>query len=366
MRTRVPSGTAASTDLTTAWQSLPMRILVTGGLGFIGRRISVAALEGMHHVRLIDLTPTLPSNSPVEVVHGSVTDPDAVDEALDGIDVVCHQAAKVGLGVDLQDMPDYVANNDFGTAVLLAGMTRRGIDRLVLASSMVIYGEGRYDCAEHGQQLAPRRTEAALVAGQYEPVCAVCGAPLIPGLVREGAAFDPRNAYAASKVSQEHLVTTWTHQTAGRAIALRYHNVYGLGMPRDTPYAGVASIFRSALVRGQAPRVFEDGKQRRDFVHVDDVARANIAAINAVTRDGTEPFRSFNVGSGDVRTVHDMASALAAALEGPDPVVTGEFRLGDVRHITADSALLRRELGWQPEISFEDGMRELASEAVEV
>lgn len=365
MRPRLLRPVQSSTDPAIAWESSSMRILVTGGLGFIGRRVAVAALEGMHHVRLIDRVPTLPSDSPVEVIEGSVTDPKAVDAALDGIDVVCHQAAKVGLGVDLQDMPGYVADNDYGTAVLLAGMTRQGIDRLVLASSMVVYGEGRYDCAEHGQQPAAPRSEAALEAGRYDPACPLCDAPLTPGLVQEGAPLDPRTAYAASKISQEHLARIWAHQTGGRAIALRYHNVYGPGMPRDTPYSGVASIFRSALINGEAPRVFEDGRQRRDFVHVDDIARANIASINAVTRDSTEPYQAFNVGSGDVRTVHDMASALAKVIGGPDPVVTGEFRLGDVRHITADSALLRRELGWRPEISFEDGMRELANEPVE-
>ncbi|MCZ3385547.1 MAG: NAD-dependent epimerase/dehydratase family protein, partial [Actinomycetia bacterium] len=154
-------------------------------------------------------------------------------------------------------------------------------------------------------------------------------------------------------------------QSGGRAIALRYHNVYGPGMPRDTPYAGVASIFRSALLGGQAPRVFEDGRQRRDFVHVDDVARANIASINAVTRDATQPFLAYNVGSGEVRSVHDMAIALAEALDGPEPVLTGQFRLGDVRHITADSSRLRHELGWRPEVTFADGMRELAAEQVD-
>ncbi|MEO8107795.1 MAG: NAD-dependent epimerase/dehydratase family protein [Actinomycetes bacterium] len=339
-----------------------MRILVTGGLGFIGRRVVLAALHGMHEVRLLDRTPGLPSDSPVEVIEASVTDPEAVDYALEGVDVVCHQAAKVGLGVDLQDMPAYVADNDYGTAVLLSGMVRQGVDRLVLASSMVIYGEGRYECGEHGQQPAPPRTIEALKAGEFDPPCPICSAPLVPGLVQEGAPIDPRNTYAASKASQEYLAAIWAHQTGGRTIALRYHNVYGPGMPRDTPYAGVASIFRSALRNGEAPHVFEDGKQRRDFVHVDDVARANIASINAVTRDSHEPFKAFNVGSGDVRTVHDMASALSEALEGPEPVVTGEFRLGDVRHITADSALLRRELGWRPEVSFADGMRELAGE----
>lgn len=339
-----------------------MRILVTGGLGFIGRTIVMTALEGGHEVRILDRTPALPSTSTVDVVTGDVTDASTTEAALAGVDVVCHQAAKVGLGVNLQDMPDYVSDNDGGTAVLLAAMHRTGVDRLVLASSMVVYGEGRYDCPEHGLQPAPPRTQSALEAGQFEPTCGICGVPMTPGLVLEDAPHDPRNAYAASKIAQEHLTSIWANQTGGRAIALRYHNVYGPGMPRDTPYAGVASIFRSALLGGEAPQVFEDGKQRRDFVHVADVARANIASINAVTRDATAPFRAYNVGSGEVRSVHDMARALAETLQGPEPVVTGQFRLGDVRHITADSQRLGRELGWIPDVSFADGMRELAAE----
>lgn len=342
-----------------------MRILVTGGLGFIGRKIVLTALEGGHEVRILDRTPALPSTSTVDVVTGDVTDASTTEAALAGVDVVCHQAAKVGLGVNLQDMPDYVSDNDGGTAVLLAAMHRTGVDRLVLASSMVVYGEGRYDCPEHGLQPAPPRTQAALEAGQFEPTCGICGAPMTPGLVLEDATLDPRNAYAASKIAQEYLTNIWANQTGGRAIALRYHNVYGPGMPRDTPYAGVASIFRSALLAGEAPQVFEDGKQRRDFVHVADVARANIASINAVTRDATAPFRTYNVGSGEVRSVHDMARALAEALKGPEPVVTGQFRLGDVRHITADSQRLGRELGWIPDVSFADGMRELAAEGTD-
>lgn len=339
-----------------------MRILVTGGLGFIGRKIVLTAIKGGHEVRVLDRAPALPHTPAVDVITGDVTDPMMAEAALDSIDVVCHQAAKVGLGVNLQDMPDYVFDNDGGTAVLLAAMHRTGVDRLVLASSMVVYGEGRYDCPEHGLQPAPPRTQSALEAGQFEPTCGVCGAPMAPDLVQEDAPFDPRNAYAASKIAQEYLTNIWANQTGGTAIALRYHNVYGPGMPRDTPYAGVASIFRSALLGGEAPQVFEDGKQRRDFVHVADVARANIASINAVTRDATAPFRAYNVGSGEVRSVHDMARALAEALKGPEPVVTGQFRLGDVRHITADSQRLRRELGWTPNVSFADGMRELAAE----
>ncbi|MFD2030084.1 NAD-dependent epimerase/dehydratase family protein [Ancylobacter dichloromethanicus] len=173
----------------------------------------------------------------------------------------------------------------------------------------------------------------------------------------EETSFDPRNAYATSKAAQELYAANWARATGGSAAMMRYHNVYGPGMPRDTPYAGVASIFTSALRRGEAPRVFEDGRQRRDFVHVRDVAAATVRACER----HTEGVRAYNVGSGTPRTVGDMAQALAQALDGPPPVVTGQYRLGDVRHITADSSRLRRELGWTPTVDFADGMAELAA-----
>jgi dTDP-L-rhamnose 4-epimerase len=204
----------------------------------------------------------------------------------------------------------------------------------------------------------PRRV-AGLDAGRFEPVCP--RDPLTPGLVPEDAPSDPRNVYAATKVAQEHLAAAWARATGGRAVALRYHNVYGPGMPRDTSYAGVASLFRSALARGEPPRVFEDGGQLRDFVHVADVAAANLAALDAVGAAipaGT--LRAYNVGSGSPHTVGEMATALSAACGGPEPVVTGEYRLGDVRHITASSSRLRKELGWLPQVPFADGVREFA------
>ncbi|MCZ3386144.1 MAG: NAD-dependent epimerase/dehydratase family protein, partial [Actinomycetia bacterium] len=315
-----------------------MRILVTGGLGFIGRRVVLAALHGMHEVRLLDRTPALPSDSPVEVIEASVTEPDAVDYALEGVDVVCHQAAKVGLGVDLQDMPDYVADNDYGTAVLLAGMTRADVGRLVLASSMVIYGEGHYECDEHGRQPAPPRSTSALEAGRFEPTCPHCEAPLTPGLVDEDAAFDPRNAYAASKIAQEYLASIWADQSGGRAIALRYHNVYGPGMPRATPYSGVAAMFRSSLERGESPRVYEDGAQMRDFVHVADVARANVLALRSVVAQPSGQFAAYNVCSGSPISIREVAELVATGTgTGREiaPEVTGGYRLGDVRHIVA-------------------------------
>lgn len=340
------------------------RVLLTGAAGFIGGHVAEALLAGGHEVVALDallpsvhhgVTPDLP----VPLTVADVRDGDALDRALAGVEVVCHQAAMVGLGVDMDDAPDYAGCNDLGTAVLLAAMTRAGVGRLVLAGSMVCYGEGRYDCTEHGPVTPGPRAREALESGQFEPPCPTCGRPLAPGLVTEDARLDPRNVYAATKVAQEHLASSWARATGGSAAGLRYHNVYGARMPKDTPYAGVASLFRSALVRGEAPRVYEDGGQRRDFVHVTDVAQAN---LRAVEQEAAPPYRAYNVGSGRPHTVGDMASALAAAAGGPEPVITGEFRLGDVRHVTASSARAMAELGYDPVVAFEDGMRAFATD----
>lgn len=326
-----------------------MRVLVTGGAGFIGSHV-VDALRARGHEALVYDVRQDPA--------ADVRDPAAVARALGGVDAVCHQAAMVGLGDGVTDAAEYVSRNDLGTAVLLAAMAAAGVGRLALAGSMVVYGEGRYECREHGVVRPRPRAVADLDAGRFEPPCPACGRALAPGLVAEDAPADPRNVYATTKLAQEHLAAAWARSTGGTAVSLRYHNVYGPRMPRDTPYAGVASFFRSALARGEAPRVFEDGRQRRDFVHVRDVAAANLAALDADTPKGT--LTAYNTGSGEPHTVGEMARALAAAYGGPQPVVTGEYRLGDVRHITADSARLRAELGWKPQVGFQEGMREFA------
>ncbi len=345
-----------------------MRLLVTGGAGFIGSHIVDAALAKGWSVRVLDsLEPGLHDGPPafdprVELLTGDVTDRNAVDRALEEIDTVCHQSAKVGLGVSFADAPDYIRNNDYATAVLLAAMERHAIPRLVLASSMVVYGEGAYTDAETGLPSRPGpRDEADLRAGIFDPRNPETGAVLIPAMVTEDAALDPRNVYAASKLSQEHLAASWARSTGGSAVALRYHNVYGPRMPKDTPYAGVASLFRSALARGEAPRVFEDGGQRRSFIHVRDVAAANIAAAEALSAGGSPGFHAYNVGADEVHTSGDVATALSAFSTGPTPVVTGEYRLGDVRHITASSELIKAELGWAPVVGFHEGMREFAA-----
>ncbi|MEV5866158.1 NAD-dependent epimerase/dehydratase family protein [Streptomyces tendae] len=327
-----------------------MRVLVTGSAGFIGSHVVQALREHGHEPVGYDVR---------EDPGADVRAPAALARALAGVDAVCHQAAMVGLGNGFADAAEYVSRNDLGTAVLLAAMAGAGVRRLVLAGSMVVYGEGRYTCPRHGVVRPGPRAVADLDAGRFEPVCPRCGADLSPGLVGEDAPADPRNVYATTKLAQEHLAAAWARTTGATAVSLRYHNVYGPRMPRDTPYAGVASFFRSALARGEAPRVFEDGRQRRDFVHVRDVAAANVAALEAAGPP-QGALSAYNTGSGEPHTVGEMATALAAAYGGPEPVVTGEYRLGDVRHITADSARLRTELDWRPEVGFTEGMREFA------
>lgn len=361
-----------------------MRVLVTGGAGFIGSHIVMALRNSGHDVSAFDsLHPAahgpgrnLPGNRPIngggirhlpgelrdhdgavagELVVGDVRDAAAVAAALKGIDAVCHQAAMVGMGVDLTDAPEYASCNDLGTAVLLAEMTKAGVNRLVLASSMVVYGEGRYECASHGTQPPPARRQEDLEAGRFEPACPVCGEPLHPALVDEDARLDPRSVYAATKLAQEHLTRAWAAATGGSAVALRYHNVYGPGMPKDTPYSGVAAIFRSALERGEAPQVFEDGAQMRDFVHVTDVAQANALALTH-----TDGFVAYNIASGEPHTVGDMARLLAQVASGPAPIITGRFRAGDVRHVIASPAQAARELGFHAKIPFAEGISDFA------
>ncbi|MFD0549005.1 NAD-dependent epimerase/dehydratase family protein [Streptomyces rectiviolaceus] len=343
-----------------------MRVLVTGGAGFIGSHVVEALTERGHEVVVLDaLLPSAHAEPPRPPAGqrwtvADVRDRDAVRDALRGVDAVCHQAAMVGLGKDFADAPEYVGCNDLGTAVLLAAMAESGVRDLVLAGSMVVYGEGRYECARHGAVRPGPRAAADLDAGRFEPLCPDCGAELRPGLVGEDAPTDPRNVYASTKLAQEHLAAAWARATGGRAVSLRYHNVYGPGMPRDTPYAGVASFFRSSLERGEAPQVFEDGCQRRDFVHVRDVAAANATALESLRERDAGVCTAYNTGSGEPHTVGEMARELARAFGGPAPVVTGEYRLGDVRHVTADSGRLRAELGWRADVGFAEGMASFA------
>jgi dTDP-L-rhamnose 4-epimerase len=331
-----------------------MRVLVTGGAGFVGSHIVDALVSEAHEVVVLDSlvahggTPPPWWRPDLEHHLGDVRDPDAWGQAARGVDAVCHQAARVGLGVDFADVRSYVADNDAGTAAGLWSLHQQGFrGRLVLASSMVVYGEGRFCCAAHGLQRVGPRSRGDLAAGRFEPRCPACGTAMQWEAIDETAAPDPRNTYAATKLHQEHLCNVYGREHGTPVTALRYHNVYGPRCPLDTPYAGVASLFRSAVARGQAPRVLEDGGQTRDFVHVRDVARANVLALTAdEAYDGP-----LNIASGTPRTILEVAQASCAGTD-LEPEVVGGGRLGDVRHIVASPERAAQHLGFTAQEPF--------------
>jgi dTDP-L-rhamnose 4-epimerase len=323
-----------------------VNVLLTGGAGFIGQPTARALIQAGADVTVFDRA--LDSKN-------DITDLERVRPAVQGCDAVVHLAAKVGLGLGPEDMDDYVRTNDLGTAVVLRAAAGK-VPRLVYASSMVVYGEGAYECPQHGLMAPPPRTPADLSAGHFDPRCPACGGDLIPGLVQESAPFDPRNTYAATKVHGEHLADSWACETGASVAALRFHNVYGPGLPVDTPYAGVAALFRSRLAHGEPPLVYEDGRQQRNFVHVKDVAQAVVAATVADLPPGRT---ALNIGTPETQSVGQMAELMSAAMGGPPPLVTGRYRLGDVRHITADCRKAARVLGWSSQIRLDDGMADL-------
>lgn len=337
-----------------------MRVLLTGAAGFIGSRVQAALVAGGHEVVAVDMM--------LDAAHGpggvlpqgchrvDVRDADALAPLLSGIDVVCHQAAVVGAGVNAADAPSYAGHNDYGTAVLLAQMFAAGVQRLVLASSMVVYGQGGYRCPVHGVVDPLPRTRADLDAGVFEHRCPLGAEELSWQLVGEDAPLRPRSLYAASKAAQEYYALSWAESTGGSVVALRYHNVYGPGMPRDTPYSGVAAIFRSSLEKGEPPRVYEDGGQMRDFVHVDDVAAANVAALGW----DSGGLLAANVCSGRPVSIMTVATRICEARGGPAPLVTGQYRSGDVRHIVADPAQAAESLGFRAQVDPDRGLRDFA------
>lgn len=337
-----------------------MRVLLTGAAGFIGTQIGIALHGRGHEVLEVDLMLASahgPSpRAPDDIHQLDVRDGDAMDRALRGVDVVCHQAAVVGAGVDADDAPAFASHNDFGTAVLLAAMHRVGCRRLVLASSMVVYGNGRYRCETHGEVVPTPRRMPDLELGEFDDRCPIDGEPVGWGLVGEDAPLRPRSLYAASKLAQENFALAWSLASGGSVIALRYHNVYGEGMPRDTPYSGVAAMFRSSLEAGEAPRVYEDGRQTRDFVHVHDVAEANVRSVERELPG----FVPLNVCSGQPVTIEEVARILSRARRGAAPLVTGQYRSGDVRHIVADPSRATEALGFTASVSPAEGLDRFA------
>lgn len=339
------------------------RVLLTGAAGFIGSHIMSALIAGGHEVVAVDgMVPAAHGDGAVAPDGVQVADlrTATLNELVAGVDVVCHQAARVGAGVDARDAPDYAADNDLVTARILAAMFETRCPRLVLASSMVVYGDGTYRDGSGATVNPLPRTTAELDAGRFERYLPN-GEAAEWALTPEDAPLAPRSYYAASKAAQETYCQAWSLETGGAVTALRYHNVYGPHMPRDTPYAGVAAIFRSQLEAKKAPTVYEDGGQMRDFVHVSDIAAANVAAIERVASETGGQFETFNVCSGQPISIKQVAESLTTGIDGPAPVTTGRYRPGDVRHIVADPARAAAVLGFRASIMPEHGLREFAT-----
>jgi dTDP-L-rhamnose 4-epimerase len=342
------------------------RILVTGGAGFIGRHLCNSLLQAGHAVRVLDsLIPqvhgegcTRPAllNRDVELHVGDVCDAAAMRRALTGIDAVVHLAAEVGVGQSMYALDRYVSTNDRGTAMLLQHLIERPVRRVVVASSMSIYGEGLYQ-DRHGRLIenAVRGTRQAGAAG-WDPTD-LEGCPMVPVPTPEWKRPSLASVYAITKYVQERLVLAVAPAYGMQAVALRLWNAYGSGQALGNPYTGVLAIFASRLHRGAPPLVFEDGKQQRDFVHVSDVVDAFLLALNHPAAAG----QVFNIASGEARSVEEVALVLAHAMgrAALRPEITQQARAGDVRHCIPDIGLAKRELGYAPRRSFRDGVAEL-------
>lgn len=336
-------------------------ILITGGAGFIGSHLARALVERGDTVRLFDSlipqvhgagSPALPPEA--ELMIGDVRDPVHVGKAIQGMDAVIHLAAEVGVGQSMYAIDRYVAVNDLGTAVLFQALIENPVRRVIVASSMSIYGEGLYRDADGAPvENAVRSTSGP---GRWDLVDSA-GLPLTAAPTPEWKRPNLASVYALTKYVQECLTLNVCAAYGMEGVALRLFNVYGPGQALSNPYTGVLAIFASRLLNGRPPLVFEDGHQRRDFVHVSDVARAFVAALDAPAAVGGV----YNVGSGKDRSVLQVAQALAAAMGRPDidPQVTGQSRTGDIRHCFADIAKARADLGYAPRVAFEAGVAEL-------
>lgn len=339
-------------------------VLVTGGAGFIGSHLCRELLNSGYRVRALDvLDPQVhPQGSrppyledEVELIVGDVCDREKVRHALEGVEMVCHLAAKVGVGQSMYEIGRYTEANELGTAILLEELLAADIRTLLVASSMSIYGEGLTSLG--GQTLdPPPRATGQLKSGNWELQTAD-GQVLEPVPTPETKTASLSSVYALNKYAQERMCLIWGQAYGRDVTAMRFFNVYGPDQALSNPYTGVLAIFGSRLLNGRAPMVFEDGLQRRDFVHVTDVARACRLALETNAAAG----QALNIGAGQSRSVKDVAVALARSMGRDElqPEVTGKFRAGDIRHCFADITLARTLLGFQPKMPFEKGIAEL-------
>lgn len=344
-------------------------ILITGGAGFVGSHLADGLLEAGHHVRVLDdLTPQVhPAGPPdylshdVELIKGDVRDPNRLKDVLAGIDVVYHFAATVGVGQSMYEIGRYISVNTLGTAELLQAIldSKATIQKIVVASSMSIYGEGRYVCRDCGCSAAPSlRTVEQLKAGIWNLHCTQCGGQLRPVPTDEAKPSQLNSIYALSKRDQEELCLIFGRTYGIPVTALRFFNIYGTRQALSNPYTGVAAVFASRMLNGTQPHIFEDGEQMRDFVHVKDIVRANLLAMERPQSDG----EVINIGSGHPISIRQVADILARSL-GMNvlPVISNKYRAGDVRHCYADISKARNLLGYEPQVMHEEGFRELAA-----
>jgi dTDP-L-rhamnose 4-epimerase len=343
-----------------------MRILITGGAGFIGSHVGDALLRDGHDVRVLDilapqvhgLAATRPSylSTDVELIRGDVSDIDAVRRALRGIDAVYHFAAAVGVGQSMYEVGRYTVANNLGTAVLLEALIEHPVQRLVVASSMSIYGEGQYASVDGETVPGVLRGREQLRRGEWD-LCDRHGRPLVPVATAEEKVPQLASVYALSKWDQEQLCLMLGGVYGIPTVALRFFNVFGTRQALSNPYTGVLAIFASRLLNGKRPLVFEDGLQQRDFVSVYDVAQACRQALDSEAAVGY----AINVGSGRAYTIREVAALLAAVLGSPlEPDISRKYRVGDIRHCFADITRARERLGYEPAVMLEDGIVEVA------
>jgi len=344
------------------------RVAVTGGAGFIGRKLVDGLVAQGHGVRVLDNMDAQAHpdgglgslTSEAELVMGDVRDSEAVDRMLEDVEVVFHLAAMVGNGQSMYEIRRYIDVNAGGTAVLLERVLARRdqVRRLIVASSMVVYGEGAYRCPACGVVAPSLRDADALSARRWEVTCPRCGGPVEGVPTPEDHPLKPASPYAISKRDAEELILTAGHAHGLETVALRYLNVYGPGQALSNPYTGVAAIFCTRLLHNQPPLIFEDGQQRRDLVHVSDVVRATLLAMDAPKAAGLP----INIGTGTSITVAALARELASALgRAVEPVVSGEFRAGDIRHCWADVTRAREILGFEAAVDRQAAIQALAA-----